>query len=125
VEVVAPTSMPLPLPIVLPPLTVAAGGQRSAPTGLKVEQLGLATWNLDRIDQRVCYPCIIESESSHLNASFQVDALLQCLPPGKLNCIDTVPRAAAAAHSDAHPACASPVKTFLFAGGAPSLRALS
>lgn len=70
VEVMAPTNMPLPLPIVLPPLTVAAGGQRTAPTGLKVEQLGLATWNLDRIDQRVCYPCIIDSGSSHLNASF-------------------------------------------------------
>jgi hypothetical protein len=37
VNVEAPVSEPLPLPIVLPPLTVAAPGQRYAPTGLKVE----------------------------------------------------------------------------------------
>jgi hypothetical protein len=53
VNVEAPVSAPLPLPIVLPPLTVAAPGQRSAPTGLKVQQLGLASWNLDRANQRV------------------------------------------------------------------------
>ena len=37
VNVEAPVSEPLPLPIVLPPLTVAAPGQRYAPTGLKVQ----------------------------------------------------------------------------------------
>lgn len=46
-------SEPLPLPIVLPPLTVAAPGQHFAPTGLKLQQLGLASWNLDRVNQRV------------------------------------------------------------------------
>jgi hypothetical protein len=55
VNVEAPVSSPLPLPIVLPPLTVAAPGQRYAPTGLKVQQLGLASWNLDRINQQVCW----------------------------------------------------------------------
>lgn len=53
VAVEAPVSSPLPLPIVLPLLTVAAPGEQTAPTGMKVQQLGLASWNLDRIDQRV------------------------------------------------------------------------
>jgi hypothetical protein len=53
VNVEAPVSEPLPLPIVLPPLTVAAPGQRFAPTGLKLQQLGLVSWNLDRVNQKV------------------------------------------------------------------------
>ena len=49
VSVVASQSDPLPLPIYLPPLTAAAPGELVAPPGLKMQQLGLASWNLDRL----------------------------------------------------------------------------
>lgn len=48
VEVKAPESQPLPLPIILPPLTAVQAGQQEAPVGAKIQQLGLPSWNLDR-----------------------------------------------------------------------------
>lgn len=55
VEVKALESQPLPLPIVLPPLTAVQAGQQVAPAGAKIQQLGLPSWNLDRCS---CHPTL-------------------------------------------------------------------
>ena len=48
VGVKTPKLQPLPLPILLPPLTAVQAGQQVSPAAAKIQQLGLPSWNLDR-----------------------------------------------------------------------------